>query len=114
MQSLTKCQLYKKEQTENIMNHIKSETDSRGLITEQYIKFDCFFNIHDTKQLELQSITQSNSCVNIKFIILHGFKATHTLTSTEKGSDVQPPTLNRYLTTAPCNFQRKKKMKKTA
>lgn len=47
MQSLTKCQLYKKEQTENIMNRIKSETDSRGLITEQNIKFDCFFNIHD-------------------------------------------------------------------
>lgn len=30
------------------MNHIKSETDSKGLITEQDIQFDCFFNIHDT------------------------------------------------------------------
>lgn len=83
MQSLTKCQLYKKEQTENIMNRIKSETDSRGLITEQYIKFDCFFNIHNIQQLELQSITQSNSCVKIKFIILHVFKATFTLPHTD-------------------------------
>lgn len=30
------------------MNHIKSETDSRGLITEQDIQFDCFLNIYDT------------------------------------------------------------------
>lgn len=30
------------------MNHIKSETDSKGLITVQDIQFDCFFNIHDT------------------------------------------------------------------